>query len=282
MVYTLSVWGIWMVVAAAIGAVVGWLLGRIGAAGRERDDSADADRGADVEASVAAHLAEIDWLRMRVGELERAVEQRDDLDREVDRLRGEVARLRAEQERAEQDRAARADVHVPPVDADGVAALLADRDRWAATAAATERLMSELRVRLWNAEAQLTELRAERREQSAPASPPRREPAPAASGVDLAAGSKVLGIDLRPDDLTVVEGIGPRIAELCRSRGIDTWAALAAADVGALRHMLHAAGPRFSVHDPTTWPEQARCLAAGDWEGFARVAGPRRDGSRGE
>jgi hypothetical protein len=43
---------------------------------------------------------------------------------------------------------------------------------------------------------------------------------------------------------------------------------LSQADVATLRTMLDAAGPRFQIHDPATWPEQAGLLADAKWETF--------------
>jgi len=67
-----------------------------------------------------------------------------------------------------------------------------------------------------------------------------------------------------PDDLAIVEGIGPKIASLFQAAGITTFAQLAATDVARLRHILRAADIRIA--DPTTWPEQARLAAAGEWD----------------
>lgn len=80
--------------------------------------------------------------------------------------------------------------------------------------------------------------------------------------------SSVLGRDVVQDDLTVIDGIGPKVAELCSGIGITTWSDLAATEVSLLRTMLHDAGPRFRTHDPSSWPEQARLLADGRWEEF--------------
>ena len=87
----------------------------------------------------------------------------------------------------------------------------------------------------------------------------------------MAAGSKVLGFSLGLDDLKVVEGIGPRIEELCQEAGITTWRQLAATPVDRLAEILTEAGPRFRVHEPETWPTQARLLAEGQWEEFAAL-----------
>jgi chromosome segregation ATPase len=69
-----------------------------------------------------------------------------------------------------------------------------------------------------------------------------------------------------PDDLKVVEGIGPKIEELCNKAGIYTFKQLAAAPVERLKQILHDAGSRFQMHDPTTWPQQSDLAAAGKWD----------------
>jgi predicted flap endonuclease-1-like 5' DNA nuclease len=86
---------------------------------------------------------------------------------------------------------------------------------------------------------------------------------------DLAAGAAVLGADvLRHDDLQVIEGIGPKIAEILNAKGILTWHHLSRADAADILDALHAAGPSFKMHDPRSWPEQAALLTEGRWEEF--------------
>lgn len=108
-------------------------------------------------------------------------------------------------------------------------------------------------------------------------------PAPGVPGVaTVAAAEAVLGRPVRPDDLTVVEGLGPAAADLCHGIGIVTWRDLAETEVSLLRTMLDDAGARYQVHDPTTWPTQAALLADGRWREFgdlvttlrASAAGP--------
>ena len=70
-----------------------------------------------------------------------------------------------------------------------------------------------------------------------------------------------------PDDLKIVEGIGPKISALLQSQGISTFRDLADADVERLRQIL--ADARLSaLANPASWPRQARLAAAGDWEGL--------------
>lgn len=61
----------------------------------------------------------------------------------------------------------------------------------------------------------------------------------------------------KADDLTLVEGIGPKIAELLNNAGITTFAQLADSKPAALKAILEAAGKRYQMHDPATWPKQA-------------------------
>lgn len=69
-----------------------------------------------------------------------------------------------------------------------------------------------------------------------------------------------------PDDLTKIEGIGPKIAELLTADGITTYAGLAAASRDRLAGVLEGGGPRYQMHDPTSWPAQADLAAAGRWD----------------
>lgn len=67
-------------------------------------------------------------------------------------------------------------------------------------------------------------------------------------------------------DIEIVEGIGPRIAELLRARGLGSFGALAQASPGTLREILDDNGPAYRIADPSTWPEQARLAADGRWD----------------
>lgn len=80
------------------------------------------------------------------------------------------------------------------------------------------------------------------------------------------------------DDLTVIEGVGPKVAALLEDEGIRTYRALAAADVGHLRQVLRRA--RLPFVDPETWPEQAALAAQGRWNGLETLQGGLRGGRR--
>jgi predicted flap endonuclease-1-like 5' DNA nuclease len=74
----------------------------------------------------------------------------------------------------------------------------------------------------------------------------------------------------RVDDLVVIEGIGPRIAELLRRNGIDSFDRLARSDVASLWSILDRGGPRFRLANPGTWPQQALYCVREDWTGLKR------------
>lgn len=66
------------------------------------------------------------------------------------------------------------------------------------------------------------------------------------------------------DDLTRIEGIGPKFSGVLRSAGISTYEQLTASDVDELRDILRERRVYFA--DPTTWPEQAGLAAVGAWD----------------
>jgi predicted flap endonuclease-1-like 5' DNA nuclease len=80
-------------------------------------------------------------------------------------------------------------------------------------------------------------------------------PATYAPVVEASASTATTG----PDDLTIINGIGPKMQTALQAAGYDTFAKLAAASPDALRAAVQAAGMRLA---PTidTWPEQARGL----------------------
>jgi predicted flap endonuclease-1-like 5' DNA nuclease len=69
-----------------------------------------------------------------------------------------------------------------------------------------------------------------------------------------------------PDDLKIVEGIGPKIEGLLNKEGILTFAQLAATSADRIRAILAAGGPQFKTWDPETWPAQAKLAAEGRME----------------
>jgi large subunit ribosomal protein L21 len=75
----------------------------------------------------------------------------------------------------------------------------------------------------------------------------------------------------KPDDLTLIEGVGPKIAKVLADNGIKTFADLANADPEAMSEMLKKSGGRFNLAKPETWPQQAALAAEGKWDEFKRL-----------
>jgi predicted flap endonuclease-1-like 5' DNA nuclease len=86
----------------------------------------------------------------------------------------------------------------------------------------------------------------------------------AAKAEDMAL--KILGFSNNPEDLKIVEGIGPKIEELLKAAGINTWEELSNTTVARLYEILDAAGDNFRLAKPATWPRQAGLAADGRWD----------------
>ncbi len=83
--------------------------------------------------------------------------------------------------------------------------------------------------------------------------------------IDLVA-AKAAGIKIKnADDLTVIEGIGPKINDLFKANGLKTFADVASATVPQMRKILDAGGARFRIANPGTWAKQAKLAANNKW-----------------
>ncbi len=72
------------------------------------------------------------------------------------------------------------------------------------------------------------------------------------------------------DDLTKIEGIGPKISEILINNGVTSFASLAAMDAEAIKKMLVAVGTQYNRADPATWPKQADYAAKGEWDALKK------------
>src|SRR5690606_37279700 len=68
------------------------------------------------------------------------------------------------------------------------------------------------------------------------------------------------------EDLTKVEGIGPKAAEALNAQGITTFAALADTSADKIKEILEETSSTLAHLDPTSWPKQAKMAADGQWE----------------
>ena len=87
-------------------------------------------------------------------------------------------------------------------------------------------------------------------------------------------------VRLKLDDLKVVEGMGPKIEKLCHQAGIRTWRGLSKTRVTRLKQVLEAAGPRYHMHDPASWPQQAGLLADARWQRFKTLTDTLKGGRK--
>ncbi len=92
----------------------------------------------------------------------------------------------------------------------------------------------------------------------------------------LAAGFKVRGMD----DLEIIEGIGPKIADLLNVDGIHYFADLAQTSTERIQGVLDRAGPNFRLAKPDTWPEQAKLAAANRWAELRKLQDELNAGNR--
>lgn len=68
----------------------------------------------------------------------------------------------------------------------------------------------------------------------------------------------------KDDNLKLIDGIGPKIAEILSEAGLGTYSAIADSSPEKIAEVLSEAGNRYKSHDPTLWPEQAKIAATGD------------------
>jgi predicted flap endonuclease-1-like 5' DNA nuclease len=72
-----------------------------------------------------------------------------------------------------------------------------------------------------------------------------------------------------PDDLTKIEGIGPKVQSVLNAGGIHTFSELASAETDTLRRLLDEAEYRYM--NPGSWPRQAGLAASGNWEALEKL-----------
>jgi predicted flap endonuclease-1-like 5' DNA nuclease len=73
----------------------------------------------------------------------------------------------------------------------------------------------------------------------------------------------------KQDDLTRINGIGPKISEIFDNVGINTYQQLADIDSTEIQGILEAANIRLAPRYET-WSKQAQFATSGDWEGLLK------------
>jgi predicted flap endonuclease-1-like 5' DNA nuclease len=102
------------------------------------------------------------------------------------------------------------------------------------------------------------------------------EPAPVAKAASVApvvkafvldaTAAKAAGFKLKgADDLTVIEGIGPKINELFKQAGFRTFEEVSKMAEAQMQKILDEAGPRYRLAKPGTWAKQAALCNQNKW-----------------
>ncbi|SDQ11069.1 hypothetical protein [Flagellimonas zhangzhouensis] len=77
------------------------------------------------------------------------------------------------------------------------------------------------------------------------------------------------GKNIKENDLKLVEGIGPKIEGLFHNFDIKTWEKLSETSADTCQKVLDSGGKRYRIHDPASWPMQAKMAYEGHWEQLA-------------
>ena len=99
-----------------------------------------------------------------------------------------------------------------------------------------------------------------------------------AEPADVATAAVTARADGPADDLTRIEGIGPKVAQVLNEAGIKTFDELARANPAEVQNTLNAAG--LQMLNPEGWIEQASLAAKGDWEAFDRLQNELKGGRK--
>ncbi len=211
------------------------------------------------DSGIAAERAENVRLLGVVGKLENSTEEARALHVQITNQKDEYARLELDWRR-------RLDEAEATVAAAVTAKQIADADAArAATVAAAEAKVQNAAKNAADTETRATAANA-------------KGTAAGTSAADAAsnfAAASAVGIETEvpepePDDLTVIEGIGPKLSEVLVAAGLTTYRDMASATEERLQEILRAAGQ--TSPSTSTWGKQARLLADGDRAGFDAYA----------
>ena len=88
-----------------------------------------------------------------------------------------------------------------------------------------------------------------------------REAAPAVEAAQIAAG----------DDLSILDGVGPKYADALKASGVTTFAQLSQMTPEAIEETLGKQNaPLIAGHTADTWPRQAKLAAGQEWSALRR------------
>lgn len=89
--------------------------------------------------------------------------------------------------------------------------------------------------------------------------------------IDVGA-ARAAGFNMKhAEDLTILDGIGPKLEELLRANGVAGFAQLAQLDEPSLLEILDRGGASFRYANPSTWAQQAALVVQNDWAGLKQL-----------
>ncbi len=86
-----------------------------------------------------------------------------------------------------------------------------------------------------------------------------------AGGANVAAAAAAGFAIKGNDDLQIIEGIGPKIAELLKESGVSTFGKLSTTSLADIQAILERGGSRFKLANPSTWAKQAKLCHENRW-----------------
>lgn len=78
-------------------------------------------------------------------------------------------------------------------------------------------------------------------------------------------------INSKNNKLSIIEGIGPVIEKILKKNKITTFKQLSNKKSSEIKKILDKEGPRFQMHDPTTWPKQAKLANESKWSELEKL-----------
>lgn len=74
-----------------------------------------------------------------------------------------------------------------------------------------------------------------------------------------------------PNDLKIIEGIGPKTEAALKAAGLKKWRQVANTEAYVIKELLDKAEGNFKLADPKSWPEQARLAMEGKFEALKEL-----------
>ncbi len=78
--------------------------------------------------------------------------------------------------------------------------------------------------------------------------------------------SKVNNTQTLWDDLKIIEWVWPKLEQLLQKNNMSSFESIAKASTQDLQKIIESAGNKFAMHNPKTWPEQAKLAQQGKWD----------------